>query len=194
MAEYETRKIYLFRHTESIDNAHQVFSGDRDYGLSENGKRGAYELAKELKDKEIGIFFTSPLKRCRECLDLVINGYHPEANVIIDERLIERDYGWLEGHQKYDTPFYIRVVKLFSYRSWYVSPPGGENFHQVWDRVMPFVEYMKEVVRKDKVNVAICGHNNSMKPIRAYLEGIPPKKALDLNTQHEKIYEYEIII
>ncbi|MCA9386962.1 histidine phosphatase family protein [Candidatus Dojkabacteria bacterium] len=186
--------IYLFRHTQSTDNEHNIFSGDRkDINLSEAGKREAQRLREKLKDYKFEVAIASPLKRSVETLDIVLEEYHPNVERIVDERIKERDYGILEGRvkQKVAIPI-LNIWANIAHRSYVIPPPGGENFIQVWNRVMPFVHDLEDMIRQRKVNVAICGHNNSMRPIRAYFEHKTPRQMLKENSEHGVIYEYEI--
>lgn len=185
--------IYLFRHTQSTDNQYNIFSGDReDIRLSDHGKREAIKLREKLRDYKFDVAITSSLLRSIETMDIVLNEHHhPER--IVDERIRERDYGILEGRikRKVTLPI-LNLWANIAHRSYVIPPPGGESFVQVWNRVMPFVHDLEDMVKQRKVNVVICGHNNSMRPIRAYFENKTPQQMLKENSEHGIIYEYEI--
>ena len=190
-----TRYLYLFRHTQSVDNKSGIFSGDRRYvGLTEEGKNDAINLKKKLEDANIAIGISSPLRRSIETLDIVLNS-KDNVERIIDERIKERDYGILEGLEKKNLTFpLLRLWAKVAYRSYTIPPPGGENFKQVWKRVTPFVYDVIDLIKTKKVNVAVCAHNNSMRPIRAYFEKKTPKEMLKENSEQGKIYKYSISI
>jgi broad specificity phosphatase PhoE len=185
--------IYLFRHTQSQDNKDGIFSGDRrDVSLSKEGEMRAYELKDQFKNINIDIGISSPLKRSIETLDIVLEG---KENVerIIDERIKERDYGILEGKEKKNITFpLLSIWAKLAYRSYTIPPPGGENFRQVWKRVTPFVYDLIDLVRTKNINVAICAHNNSMRPIRAHFEYKTPQQMLKENSEPGKVYKYTI--
>lgn len=189
------RKIYLFRHTQSYDNFHNVFSGDRrDVGLTEKGREDAYKMKEFFVNKEIGIGISSPLQRSIETLEIILEG-HGSVERIIDDRIRERDYGILEGRHKKDMLMpVLRTWAKFAHRSYWFPPPGGENFIMVWNRVMPFVDDIIELVKTQDTNLAICAHNNSMRPIRAYFEKKSPRQILQENSEHGKVYIYNIEI
>jgi broad specificity phosphatase PhoE len=55
---------FLFvRHGESVSNAAELFSGQMDMELTEQGKRDAEESVRWLAEEEIGSIYSSPLKR-----------------------------------------------------------------------------------------------------------------------------------
>lgn len=187
-----SQKIYLFRHTESIDNANLVFSGRRDFGLSETGIRNAHLLKEELKDVKFEVAYTSPLKRCKDSINIVLDEYHPETNLIEDSRLVERSYGMFHGKRKLNLPFHLWVLKLLTYRSYLIPPPGGESFKDVWKRVTPFVHDLEESMKQHDGNVLICSHHNSMRPLIAHYENRSVLSLLTDRSQNRdvKIYSF----
>ncbi len=187
--------IYLFRHTQSNDNLNGIFSGDRrDVDLSKKGKEDAYKLKEKFNEVPVGIGISSPLKRSIQTLDIVLEG-NPDVERIIDERIKERDYGILEGKEKKNIRYpFLGIWAKLAYRSYTIPPPGGENFRQVWKRVTPFIYDVIDLVKTREVNVLICAHNNSMRPIRAHFENKTPKQILKENSEPGKVYKYSIPI
>ena len=91
--------LFVFRHAETTDNANAIFSGWRDPDLTQKGVKQAQAVAEQLKQEKIDIAFTSHLKRARRTLNIVLEE-HPEVPVFVDDRLIERCYGLLQGESK----------------------------------------------------------------------------------------------
>lgn len=184
-------KIFLFRHAESYDNANDYFSGRRDYGLSEQGRKDAKKLRDELEDKKIELIVTSPMKRCLETIDIAF----PEkekTQVIHDGDLVERAYGIFQGKKHDELPWYLELVKRLTYRSYFFPPPGGESFRTVWKRVTPAIKRIELLVKEEKKNVAICAHHNSMRPIRAHFERKSTAYMLLHNSKPGEVFEYTI--
>jgi len=186
-------KIYLFRHGVTTDNALGIFSGWRDVNLNKKGARDAKIVALRLKDKKIDRAFHSHLKRSKETLKEVLK-FHPECKKIIeDDRIIERNYGKLQGHN------HLEIVKrdgAEKYDLWHRGyenrPPGGESIKDVEKRVMDFIKELLKMMKKDKVNVAISAHGNSIRPIRRYFEKLSIKEMCHLYNDYEFVWAYEV--
>jgi broad specificity phosphatase PhoE len=92
-------KLFVFRHAETVDNNRGIFSGWRDSELALKGLAQAQEIAEQLKLYRIDYAFTSHFRRARKTLEIVLEAHHPVL-VFIDDRLIERCYGLLQGKSK----------------------------------------------------------------------------------------------
>ena len=85
--------LYLIRHGKTALNHANVLQGRSDYPLNEEGIRQAEDAARMLKDVHFDHVFTSPLIRAVQTAKIIA----PEAEPVVDERLIEMDYGPYEG-------------------------------------------------------------------------------------------------
>src|SRR3989344_765271 len=129
-------KIYLFRHGQTYFNESKRFTGWKDSGLTKNGVKSARIIAGKLKNKKIQVAFQTRLSRSKDSLKEVLK-YHPECRkIIIDNRIIERNYGKLNGvsHKKFIEKIGKQKYDLI-HRSYDVKPPGGESFKDVEKRV-----------------------------------------------------------
>ena len=78
-------------------------------------------------------------------------------------------------------------------RSWDVPPPHGESLQQVWEtRVKSFCEWLEKKMRAEKINVAYCGTNNTVRLIRWYFEKFTMEKMLVLETTYGDYASYYI--
>ncbi len=187
-------KIYIFRHSESVDNERGIFSGRSDVELSVYGRKQAQQVARKLKDKEIDLAFVSPLLRAKESLDYVLL-YHPQIKVIYDERIIERDYGELTGKDK--RIYAKKHPKLFPiyHRSYDVPPPDGESIVQVEKRVNLFIKDMLKIIKKRKAKgVVIATHSNAIRPMRKYFENLSNKEMMQIENKTGEIFEYQVVV
>ena len=90
--------LYVVRHGETISNKMMKVSGDEEALLTNNGIRQAEALKEELNDISFDYVFSSPLSRAYETAKLITDN-----EVIIEERLKERDYALNEGKLIVDT-------------------------------------------------------------------------------------------
>lgn len=172
--------LYVFRHTQTHDNFRRIFSGRRQSRLTEQGIRQAKLLARKLKNKKIDLFIISPLVRCQQTVK-PIKKEHPRAKLKKEKLLTERDYGRLTGKSKAKLMRENFEKAVLYRRSYDVPPPGGESIKQVQQkRVFPFCKKLEKKLSQEKINVAVCCTNNTMRLIRMYFENLPIEKMLTL--------------
>ena len=172
--------LYVFRHAETYDNHRRIFSGRRQSQLTKQGIQQAKFLARKLKNKKIDLFIISPLVRCRQTVK-PIKEYHPKAKLKVEKLLTERDYGKLTGKSKIKLMQENFEKAVLYRRSYEVAPPGGESLRQVQQkRVFPFCKKLEKKLSKEKINVAICCTNNTMRLIRMYFENLSIEGMLTL--------------
>jgi 2,3-bisphosphoglycerate-dependent phosphoglycerate mutase len=178
-------------HCESCYNRLGIFTGRIDSKLTIKGHEHAKRLAEELKNKKIDIAYVSPLTRARQTLKYILK-YHPETKVIIDKRIIERDYGELARKSKKKFERENPTLYPIYHRSYDVCPPGGESIKQVEGRVIPFVKEVAELIKKKRINVLVVAHSNSIRPIRRYFEGLSKDEMMNIDNNKDKIFTYKI--
>lgn len=84
--------IYLVRHGQTDWNVEGRNQGRTDIELNETGIKQAEETAKKLEGKKFDKVFSSPLKRAYKTAQIICDDH-----IVLDERLIERCNGDLEG-------------------------------------------------------------------------------------------------
>jgi len=186
-------KIYLFRHGQTYYNKNKIFTGWKDSRLTSLGKKQAEIIAKKLKNKQIDIAFQTSLSRSKDTLKYVLK-YHPECKEIITaNRMIERAYGDLEGKshkiiiEKYGKEQYEKW-----HRGWNKPPKNGESFKMIEKRVKIFIKNLTNFMKKNKVNVCISSHGNSMRLFRKIMEKATIKETCSWNIPYDKYFEYNI--
>ena len=185
--------IYLFRHGETYYNRSKRFSGTLNTRLTPEGIQQVNLIAEKLKDKIIHIAFKTSLSRSSLSLKIVLK-YHPECQrIIIDDRLIERSYGDLEGkyHRAIISKYGKKQFEIWR-RSYDIPPPGGESMEGVERRVLSFVKDLKDLMKREKVNVLISAHSNSMRPFRRYFENLTIKQMMALKNPYDKCFDYTV--
>jgi 2,3-bisphosphoglycerate-dependent phosphoglycerate mutase len=183
--------IFVFRHAQTTDNQNHIFSGWRDPDLTEKGIRQAQQVEEQLANQKITYAFTSHLKRAQHTMDIVLKS-HGTTPVFVDDRLIERCYGSLQGENKLEVE--AKKPEWFAqvHRGYDFPPPNGESLRMVENRVLPFLSELKEWLRLHPGNVAISCHGNSMRPIRKVFEKLSLEEMLKLENPQDHAMTYTL--
>ena len=151
--------IYIIRHGQTELNQKKVLQGRSDFPLNAKGVEQAKDAAALLVGIDFDIVYSSPLIRAVNTAEIVTSG-HP---VLIDERLIEMDYGPYEGMDlAHPAPEVMHFFKDFVHNA---APEGMEPLASVVKRSGMFME---EYCRTEK-NILISTHAIAMKGILEYL-------------------------
>ncbi len=193
MVKKQKYKIYIFRHGQTTYNEDKIFTGWKDTKLTKLGVKQAKTIAKKLKNKKFQTAFQTSLSRSKQTLKEVLK-YHPECRELIEaNRLIERSYGNLEGHH------HKSIIKKYGedkfnlwHRSFTTRPPEGESFRDVEKRVKIFIKNLKKYIKKNKTNVAISAHGNSIRLFRKIMEKLSRKQTCELVIPYDNYYEYDV--
>ena len=86
-----SKELYLLRHGATTLNG--LYVGSTDVSLAEDGRKQIRRTANLLAVEQIRKVFCSPMKRCRETLNLL----HLDASFEFDDNLREIDFGRWEG-------------------------------------------------------------------------------------------------
>ncbi len=106
--------------------------------------------------------FTSPLQRCEQTAQIITASVTTTGNpipIITDGRLIERDYGSLEG-LPYDQTTDARKQFLLNQAS---NPHNIETDDQLRSRLMPFFHEVYEKFSFLGLAVIVCTHSGIMR-------------------------------
>ena len=214
--------MYLFRHGQTTYNRDGRFTGQSESKLTELGKKHALKVARQLKDKKFQVAIHTHLSRSKDTLKPVLKGHPECKLILEDDRVIERSYGKLQGttHEQFidkigEQSYNLRVdgdaienlepklrdkVEKFLgkeeykaiHRGYKVAAPDGESFADVEKRVKSFLKDLKKLMRKNKVNVAISAHGNSIRLFRKIMERAPKKSIVSWFIPYDKVFEYKI--
>jgi bisphosphoglycerate-dependent phosphoglycerate mutase family 1 len=215
-------KIFLFRHGITTYNRDGRFTGQKEAKLTTEGRRHAETIARKLKNKKFEVAIRTHLSRSKDTLKPVLKFHPECKVVLEDDRMIERSYGELEGttHEQFidrigERSYNLRVhgdaienlepklrdkVEEFLgteeykaiHRGYKVAAPGGESFRDVEKRVRKFIKWLKKYMRKNKVNVAISAHGNSIRLFRKIMENAPRKEVVSWFIPYDKVFEYSV--
>lgn len=217
-----TLHIYLFRHGQTTYNRDGRFTGFHNPHLTKLGVKQAQKIAKKLRAKKFQVAFHTRLARTKETLHEVIK-FHPEClKVFEDNRMIERNYGKLNGtthtafikkigKKLYDLEVHGDIIAELDdagrretekflgeqeynliHRGFNVPPPGGESFAMVEKRVQSFVKDLVKFMKKEKVSVAISAHGNSIRLFRKIMGKATVPETVSWVIPYDKCFEYKI--
>lgn len=153
--------IYIIRHGQTALNHRKVLQGRSDFPLNDNGKKQAEEAGKWFAEHGIVFdrIYSSPLERAVQTAKLA--GGNKE--VIVDERLIEMDYGPYEG-MDLQSPS-KEILEFFSDFVHVPAPEGMEQLSSVVERTGEFFEEIRNLPG----NILVSTHAIAMKGILEYL-------------------------
>lgn len=169
--------IYIVRHGETDWNKEERIMGRRDIPLNDIGKNQAKEVADKLKDIDFDVVFCSPLQRCRETAKIIC----PNKEIILDERLVERSNGDLEGMLKED------IIKLPEFNNPSETKYNIESLDHLHARITSFFKDVDSNYRGQ--NVLIITHGGVSINIRSIFEGEPS----DGNYQNYRLGNCEVL-
>ena len=179
-------------------------------------------MAEILKNKKFQIAFQTRLSRSKDTLKYVLKFHPECKKIITDNRMIERSYGILEGksHKKFINEIGKKMIDLkiegdaienlspderkkaekflgeeeynAIHRGYNIAVPNGESFADVEKRVKKFIIYLKKFIKKNKVNVAISAHGNSIRLFRKIMEKTSKNEAVNWFIPYDKFFEYII--
>lgn len=146
-------KLILVRHGETDFNKERRFQGQLDEPLNKEGEKQAKRLANILKDANIDIIISSPLKRALKTAE-IINKYH-NKEIILEDLAKERGFGKLEG-EKYENVDFKKIALNNEYEKY-----GIESDKKFLERVK---KLLKKLIKNYKnKNVLLVTHAGIIK-------------------------------
>lgn len=154
--------LYFIRHGESTSNHGEVVTGQQDVPLTDLGREQARVAGKAIVSQgtKINHIISSSLMRAHDTAKIIANeiGY-PEKDIYINDLVIERSFGTLEGKPKGDSA---------TMTDEYITQCGGEIDSQIRTRAQQLLDSLKEV----EGNVLIVSHTGFGRRLRAVIEHI----------------------
>ncbi len=169
-----------WRYGEVNHNLYGLYNRE-DEDLNKNGIKQAEELKEKIKAINYYLIISSPLSRAKHTADII---NIDNKNIIIDDRLKERDPGGLSRQP-------LEVTNREEYWNYYTTVQYGtsENIKEFFNRIYNFLDELKT---KDYKNVLIVGHSGVSKAFSGYFNGIIDGKFLNRGLKNCEIKEYEL--
>lgn len=174
-------KVYAARHGQTQWNLEDKVCGRTDLPLTELGLEQARLLAQRTKDLDLDIIISSPMLRARQTAapTAALHG----REILVDERLIEQDYGIYEGVSRFDEGF-LANKRHFAFRY-----PGGESMMDVAHRVYGLLEELRE--KYAGKNVLLVCHGGVCRVIRTYFEDMTNEEYFHYSEENANVRVYE---
>jgi broad specificity phosphatase PhoE len=176
-------RIIALRHGETAYNAENRLQGQLDIPLNARGRDQARSVGKALgaaAGAEIGeidaanAFFASPLVRARETMDIVREamGLEP-GRYKLDARLKELSFGAWEGMTWRDIEARDpKGVKARSRDKWSFTPPGGESYAMLAERLRPWLDGLSG-------DALVVSHGGVARALMTLIAAVAPAKAAE---------------
>lgn len=147
--------------------------------LTEEGKKQIEKVAEVLKDKKIDLIFASTFFRTKQTAEIVSKELGIE--VIFDKRLIDLNLGKFHGGPEKDyQDFFLNRSEKFTKR-----PPGGENWNDVKERLIDFLEDIEG--KYENKNILIVGHGDPLWLLAGLIKGLEKNEDF-LEEKYKGIY------
>lgn len=190
-------ELVLVRHGESVGNvadreaiaakAHrlELDARDADVELSEEGKRQADALGEhlaELRTDELPtVVISSPYERARATAERVTAKL--EVELIIDERIRERELGIFDGVTWYgiEATHPEETARRERNGKFYYRPPGGESWADVILRVRSILLELQQRFAGERV--WLFSHEAVIMAFRYVVEGLDEERVLALQKE-----------
>ena len=161
-------KIFIIRHGQDTDNEKNILNGHRDTELTDLGCEQARDMANKLKNENIQVIYSSPLKRAQKTASIVGDILKVDKIIICDE-LIERDFGILTGKSNSDISKYAGNIIVSDGVQYFTEADEAEGFSALFERAKQILE--KIVTNQSNRNILIVTHGDIGKMLRAVFNG-----------------------
>lgn len=179
-------KLILVRHGETEANAKQILQGKDDSKLTSKGIEQAKEAGRNIKKNyNINLIFCSPLGRCVETLNNILEEYPSEGQIFMSKLIEERDFGEFEG-----TESHLLDWGKVDLENEINKELGVEKLSDLKKRVNLFLEDLK--LEDENSTVLVVSHHMPIQVMVSEITGKPFEEikvnngeiiALDCNTE-----------
>lgn len=169
------KELYLMRHGTTVMSG--LYVGSTDVPLADEGRKQVVQAGMILTGVGINHIFCSPMKRCRESLNLL----GLDASSEIDENLREIDFGRWEGRSFEEiSQADASLVEEWRIKSDYFCFPEGECVEEFSKRVGLFA---KKVIDAPIDRILILAHGGTIGHLLCILLGLSQDKRIIFDIQ-----------
>ena len=175
--------IIVIRHGETEWNVEGRYQGQADPPMNQHGKEQARLLAHQLKQLNIDLLYSSPLKRAEQTARIICEV--SKVPLIFESRLMEINQGdWQTRLRSEIEELYPVVFSKWETEPWSVTPPNGEHLSQVQARVYDAITDIIEYHPDQKVGIVT--HRIPIALIKMKYQGLDPEnvRRIDLPNIH----------
>ncbi len=155
-------KIWITRHGQTKYNKDELMQGLTDEPLNDTGISQAMEVRDKLSGVKFDAVYASPLCRARKTAE-IISGFG-ESDIIVDDRIIEVDFGKYElkpfdGLGPWMTLYWLLPEII----------PAPKTVEPVKSMVARSKSFLSELEQKDYENVLVVCHGGIIRALRGYM-------------------------
>lgn len=154
--------IWLVRHGQTDWNKDWLMQGRTDVPLNEEGIGQAHIVSDLIGNVDFDAVYSSPLSRALKTASIAAGV--DEKQILVDERLIEVDFGKYEKipYKKIGTKMtlYWTLPEIFP------APKGVESVKSLVERASSF---LKDIECREYNNVLVVAHGGIMRALNGYL-------------------------
>ncbi|HSW48181.1 MAG TPA: 2,3-bisphosphoglycerate-dependent phosphoglycerate mutase [Candidatus Saccharimonadales bacterium] len=194
MTNIKTSYLVLIRHGRSEYNEKGLWAGWDEPPLTDNGKEDVRIAAEALRDIHFDLAYTSHLIRHQQTIAVIKKTLkRKDLPVIINDALLERNYGDFTAKNKWDVEKQIGKDEFMKIRRSFDYPvPNGESLKQVYERVIPCYKNTLLPQLKSGKNIVIASSGNALRALVKYLENISDTDISKLEIATGEVYVYKI--
>ena len=159
-------KIWIARHGQTRLNKMRLMQGRTDEPLNETGIAQAKAARKKIGYIRFDAVYASPLDRAIVTGSII--GNVDTSDIIIDNRLIEADFGKYEQKK-----YYLMNPAMMLYWTMPELFPAPATVEKLSDLIERSHSFLKELEQKDYENVLVSCHGGIMRPLSGYLMDRP---------------------
>lgn len=160
--------IYLTRHGETEWNIEKRLQGRGDSPLTKYGIQRAKELRDRIKNIDIDVIYSSPIKRALNTAN-ILRG-NKNIDIVTDDSLMEMCFGDYEGKkidiiQKENPSWDINLIMQGNVE---ICAPNGENLKEVRERISKLMN--KIIAENIGKSILIVTHGITLKALMYYFK------------------------
>ncbi len=155
-------KIWLTRHGQTRYNKQKLMQGLTDEPLNEKGIAQAKAARARIGDVHFDAVYASPLDRAITT-GAIIGGVD-RSEIIVDERIIEADFGRYELSK-----YYLMGPAMTLYWAFPEVFPAPESVETIASMVERSSSFLREIEQKDYENVLVACHGGIIRALSGYL-------------------------
>ncbi|ESS67576.1 fructose-2,6-bisphosphatase [Methyloglobulus morosus KoM1] len=184
---FNTKRIFLARHGESVANQEKLLSGQLEFPLTDKGKYQAQWLCDVLKNNKLSAIYTSSLTRAVETARPTAE-YHKLDIQTLDD-LKEIHFGVLQGKAANELDAEAQALWMACESDMDFTIPGGESFRAFQHRILDCLEALLQAMPDNSLIVA---HRNTNEVILSKLLGLDSTNDKGINVKNKYLYEIQL--
>ena len=178
-------KIWIARHGQTDLNHAKRMQGRTDAPLNEKGIEQAKQSRLNIGDVHFDAVYASPLQRAQRTGSII--GNVDIKDIIVDERLIETNFGKYEKCK-----YYLMVPAMTGYWMFPKIFPVPATVESIDSMKRRAASFLSELETKDYENVLVACHGGIMRALCGYLDEAPDGLHWELAKNCEiRVYEYK---